>query len=1185
MNKLIASPLGLRKIKQARKEKGWNVNDSRWLESASQVLGIAEESKLAAGISYGTWKRFLGGKYLINDRAFQAYCQVLGLEWQSVVEGRENIVSNTTLDTTQNQDWGEAIDVSVFFGRQAEMITLSNWIERDRCRAILLLGMGGIGKTALAIKAAQNIQTEFKFILWRSLRNAPTLESLLAEIIQFISNKQVTKLPETNQEKIDLLLVYLRAAKCLLILDNAESIIASNSIKTNNFYRLGCEDYGLFFKAIAETKHQSCLLITSREKIRELAILEGRSLLVRCLPLQGLSTAESKEIFQTKGSFMGSEADWQLLLRRYGGNPLALKIVASYIKDFFAGNLQEFIAVLQNGLFIFDDIRLLLAKQFQRLNHLEQQIMYWLAIERQPITLSQLQQNLITNISLGNLIIALRNLINRSLVESNSDRFTQQPVVMEYVVSELVDRINEEIITGEINLFNSHALIQAQAPEYIYNSQVFLILQPLIEQLLFSCGIPESIGDYLQENLVDWKMQPIKGYFAGNTINLLRQLKIDLTGYDFSNLTVWQANLQGLNLHRVNFTNCDLSQSIFTETLGNILSAAFSPQGDKFATGDNGNKIRIWERHTGKLLAICNGHDNWIRCIAFSADGQTIVSGAGDFQVRLWNGNTGECRQVFIGHQDEIYTVAIALDGILASGSGDCTIKLWNTATGQCLHTLTGHKSWVRSVAFSPDARLLASGSGDCTIKLWNIATGQCLHTLTGHKSWVRSVAFSPDGRLLASGSGDCTIKLWDIATGQCLHTLTGHSGAVYSVAFSPIAIKSDRPIILATGSGDTTVRIWDLKTYQCQKTLYGHSNEVITVDFGNDQQTVVCASLDRTVKLWDITTGQCLRNIEGNTDWAFPLAFNSDILAGISSDYQVRLWNLSTKKCQQTYSGHQDHIWSVAWSPDGKTLASGGADCQIKLWNVNNNQCDRILTGHQDWIRAIAFHPDGKTLISGSGDGKVAIWDIVTGTYEMLDVPQIWSLALSKNGKYLATASTNSQVQIWDLTSKKCLHTCISDDNRAIYTVAWSPDNIIFSGGADGKIRLWDGNTGECRQVFPGHEGFIFAIAVDNQGKILASGSGDRTVKLWDIATGQCLHTLRGHSNKVCSVAFNEGKILGSGSQDQSIKLWDISTGKCLKTLRVTRLYEKLNITGVTGLTPAQQETLQVLGAINNSC
>ncbi|MGF1539565.1 MAG: NACHT domain-containing protein [Pleurocapsa sp.] len=1180
MEKLIASPAGLKKIKQARKEKGWNVNDSRWLESASQIIGNSERGKLAAGISYGTWKRFLGGKYPINDRAFQAYCQVLGLAWQSIVEGGENAVCDQVSDNDRHedcyQDWGEAIDVSVFFGRQAEIITLRNWLKRDRCRAILLLGMGGIGKTALAIKTAQTIQTEFQFVFWRSLRNAPLLTNLLAEIIQFVSNKQETKLPGTNQEKIKLLLKYLRESKCLLILDNAESIMASDREQNNIFYRQGYEDYGLFFKFIAETKHQSCLLITSREKIRELAILEASSLVVRCLSLKGLTTAEGKEIFETKGSFNGSDNDWQLLLDRYGGNPLALKIVASYIKDFFAGKIEDFLAILREGLFIFDDIRLLLERQFQRLNNLEQQIMYWLAIARKPIALSKLEKNFVTDISLGHLILALTNLKNRSLIESNGNLFTQQPVIMEYVISELIDRISEEIITGEIKLFNSHALIQAQAEEYIRESQIFLILQPLIEQLLFTCGTTEEINYYLQENLAAWKLHSSKGYFAGNTINLLRQLNIDLTGYDFSGLTVWQANLQGLNLHQVNFSDCDLSQSIFTETLGNILSAAFSPHGDRFATADNGNKVRVWDRYTGKLLVICHGHNNWIRCIAFSADGQNIVSGAGDFQVRLWNSHTGECLRTFLGHQDEIYTVACSLDGkLIASGSGDRTIKIWDVSTGQCLHTLRGHQHWVRSVAFSPIPPTPLNNRG-----------------------------------ILASGSADCTIKLWDVSTGQCLHTLKGHSEAVYSIAFSPLD-KESKQTILASGSGDTTIRLWDLDTNRCLKTLYGHKNQIVTVDFGADGHTVVCASLDRTVKLWDLTTGRCLRHIEGHTDWPFPIAFSpkisldhgskKEILASISSDYKVQLWNIQTGECeepspprQRTLSGHQDHIWSVAFSPNGQIFASGGADRQIRLWDLNSGQCNRVLVGHQDWIRAIAFHPDGHTLVSSGGDGTIVFWNLDTGTYTAIQESQVWSLAVSRDGNFLISGSGDRAVKLWDFHTKECLQTYIAEDCQGVYSVAFSPnEQAIISGSTDNKIRLWELQTGKCLRVFAGHEGFVFSVACSSnftslsafsqyQAGIFASGSSDRTVKLWDLATGKCLHTLRGHDNKVCSVAFSsDGKLVASGSQDQSTKLWDVATGKCLQTLRVTRLYEKLNITGVTGLTPAQQETLKILGAI----
>ncbi len=1215
MEKLIASPAGLKKIKQARKEKGWNINDSRWLKTASEVLGDSwqQEGRFASGISYGTWKRFLGGKQLINDRAFQAYCQVLSLAWQSVVaeeSDRQNVnLSHHEIHWDEEasppspQDWGEAMDVSVFFGRQKEIMTLREWIISDQCRSILILGMGGIGKTALVIKTAQSIQSQFNFVLWRSLRNAPSLEKLLAEIIQFISHKKETKLPDTNAEKIGLLLKYLREYKCLLILDNAESILVGNQTQNEIFYRQEDEDYGLLFKSIAETNHQSCLLITSREKLKEIAILEGDSLSVRCLSLKGLSQAEGKEIFQTKGSFSGSEADWQVLLERYGGNPLALKIVASYIKDFFAGNIGEFLAVLREGLFIFDDIRILLEQQFQRLTTLEQEIMYWLAIERQPVSLSKLQTNIVTKISLNNLIKALTNLKNRSLIETNNNKFTQQPVVMEYTISELIERICEEIITGEIKLFNSHALMQAQAQEYIRETQIFLILQPLAEQLLFSCGTTEEINDYLKRNLATWKSQSIKGYFAGNTINILRQLKIDLTGYDFSGLTVWQANLQGLNLHRVNFTNCDLSQSIFTETLGNILSAAFSPQGDRFATGDNGNKVRLWDRYTGKLLVICHGHNNWIRCIAFSPDGQTIASGAGDFQVRLWNSNTGECLQTFCGHQDEIYAVAfnrLRQGIIVASGSGDRTIKLWDVQTGQCLHTLIGHNGWVRSVAFSPDGKILASGSIDRTIKLWDVQTGQCLHTLIGHNGWVRSVAFTPiflarsQRVILASGSDDCTIKLWDIQTGKCTKTYSGHSSAVYSIAFSPLCKQE---AILASGSGDTTIRLWNLTTDKCLKTLYGHKNQIVTVDFGADDNTVVCASLDRTVKLWDVKTGQCLRNIEGHTDWAFPVAVapiplsEQGIVANISSDYKVRLWNIQTGECERTLSGHRDHIWSVAFSPNGEILASAGADRQIRLWNVNSGECYQVLVGHEDWVRAIAFHPNGRTLASSGGDGTIRLWDLNTGTNTVINEPQVWSLTLSKDGNLLVSGSGDRAVKLWDLNTKECLQTYTAKDCQGVYSVAFSPnEQAIISGSTDNKIRLWDIATGKCLRVFEEHQGFVFSVACSPslnpsskvEGEIIASGSGDHTIKLWDVQTGQCLHTAIGHGNKVCSVAFSsDGKILASGSQDQSTKLWDVATGKCLKTLRVTRLYEDMNITGVTGLTSAQQETLKALGAI----
>ncbi|KAM7190941.1 hypothetical protein V8F33_009174 [Rhypophila sp. PSN 637] len=185
-------------------------------------------------------------------------------------------------------------------------------------------------------------------------------------------------------------------------------------------------------------------------------------------------------------------------------------------------------------------------------------------------------------------------------------------------------------------------------------------------------------------------------------------------------------------------------------------------------------------------LQTLEGHSDWVWSVAFSPDGQRLASGSEDQTIKIWDPASSQCLQTLEGHSRRVQSVAFSPDGQrLASGSDDRTIKIWDPASGQCLQTLEGHSHWVQSVAFSPDGQRLASGSVDQTIKIWDPASGQCLQTLEGHSHWVQSVAFSPDGQRLASGSGDQTIKIWDPASGQCLQTLEGHSDRVQSVAFS----------------------------------------------------------------------------------------------------------------------------------------------------------------------------------------------------------------------------------------------------------------------------------------------------------------------------------------------------------------------------------------------------------------
>jgi WD40 repeat protein len=1244
MATLKASPQGLARIKQARREKGWATSDFRWIEAASACLGVSwmEDGVLAAGVSEGTWKRFLSGKYPINAKAFKAYCQVLGLNWEEVVECSTDPAASAAQPQLPASaqpplraalpalltDWGEAPDVSVFYGRQPELQTVRHWLIQDRCRLITLLGMGGIGKTSLAVKLARDLvsqaalpdpnsrlpsspiwmdgsqQLPFERVIWRSLRNAPPVEDIAADLIHVLSNQEEIELPCRLDERLRRLLHYLKARRCLLILDNTESILEAGD-RTGR-YRPEYIGYGQLLHGIADTPHQSCLILTSREKPQGLAKFEGESLPVRSLQLSGLAEAEGRELFNLKGTFTATEAEWQTLVSRYAGNPLALKIVASAVHDYFDGDISSFLATTQHSPFLFDDIRDLLDQQFQRLTPLERSIMYRLAIAREPISLADLQAEAITPVPPHELVESLNSLQRRSLMEKNGARFTQQPVVMEYVTLQIIEQVCDDLggkgegfpaweagkgSAPSLPLLITHALLKATAKDYIRETQGSLILQPIVDRLLARLGSREAIATVLQQRLDHLRGRPQTetGYAAGNALNLLIQAGVDLTGFDGSHLTVWQAYLQGVPLHNVNFTQAHLDRCVFTETLGNILAAAFSPDGQLLATCDTDCNVRVWAVNSGKLLLICRGHANWVRAVAFSPDGKTLASCSADGTIRLWDVRDGVCIKTLLGHDHEVFAIAYRPDGQwLVSVSGDRTLKLWDLATGQCVATLTGHTNWVRAVAFSPDGRTLASSGADDTIRLWTLMDADSpspSRVLKGHRGWVRSLAFSPDGEVLASASSDRTIKLWDYETGDCLRTYVGHQGSIYSIAFDATGD------VLISGSGDRTVKFWDCASEACVKTLHGQTNEVCWVAVSSDQQTIACVSLDQTLRLWNYQSGQCLKTWYGHTDWALPVAFSpesapeSPLLASGSNDKTVRLWNWETGDCLQTLTGHTDFIYAVAFSPDGQILASGSTDCSVRLWRVQTGQCFQSLQGHTDWIDSVAFHPHAPLLASGSADCTVKLWDISTGQCRQTltgHSKKILGVAFSPDGTLLASCGVDPAIQIWEAASGQALQSLVGHRSR-IWGVAFSPQGrVLASCSTDQTIRLWDLTTGRCLRTLTGHSNWVFAVAFSPDGQTLASAAHDQTLRIWEVKTGACLQICQGHSHLVSSVAFSpDGRAIATGSQDQTVRVWDASTGTCLRILIAKRLYEGMQLVGVQGLTPATIATLQTLGAV----
>lgn len=432
-----------------------------------------------------------------------------------------------TEDANQpRQDWGEAPDTSIFYGRTEELAILENWILSAECRLVAVFGMAGIGKTALSVKLAHQIQEQFDYLIWRSLRHAPSLKDLLDSLLKFFYRRPINYPLTDIHDKISQLITYLRKHRCLVVFDSVEMIMHSGSFAGQ--YGEGYQEYGEFFRRLGEEAHKSCFVIASMEKPKEIGLLEGKTMPVRSLALQDLQIIEAQKIFQEKSL---AEADqWERLISLYRGNPLALKIVATIIKDLFGGQVSEF---LKQNTLVFGDISGLLQMQCDRLSSLEKEILQWLAIERQPASLSKLRQNMLLPVSQRELLEAVASLGQRSLIEKNSDLseavFSLQPLLMEYVTTQIIDQVFAEIRevfrtkkTEKFVLLRSHVLVQSQTPEPVTADQITHILTPLKDRLRRAFRSDSRITEYLTQiqTLLQGEPELEVGY-ASNNVELL----------------------------------------------------------------------------------------------------------------------------------------------------------------------------------------------------------------------------------------------------------------------------------------------------------------------------------------------------------------------------------------------------------------------------------------------------------------------------------------------------------------------------------------------------------------------------------------------------------------------------------------------------------------------------------------